>query len=110
MKIVKIKEVLLYVGSTETQECLEVKAFLSNQNIPFTALNYGDVNQHEDLFKALSTWTFGRLDKSRNITLSDFPFVTWRECYDDFEQSVEIATSVSELITSTLVSNKALIL
>jgi len=96
--VVKIKEVLLYVGYTaNAQQCYLMKKYLEDNNVAFNLMNYGDDSHHQDVFGAMSTWNYGRPGEQVQHNITDFPFVTWKEYYDDFEQGVHISFSTYEI-------------
>ena len=96
--VVKIKEVLLYVGYTANAlQCFLMKKYLEDNNVNFVLMNYSDDSHHSDVFSAMSTWTYGRAEEAKQHEIKDFPFVTWKEYYDDYEQSVQIAFSTLEI-------------
>lgn len=108
MALVKIKDVYLYVGLTENgAECFNAKKVLADNNIEHKVLSYNDVEQHQSVFDALNTWRWGPDDEKKTFT--DFPIVHWMECYDDFTTKVFCVTSVAELNTSSLLTNKELV-
>lgn len=105
--LVRIKEVYLYVGFTDTAAfCYEVKKLLDDNGIKYILLAYTDDSAHAGVFGALNSWAWGR--EARNEVFTNFPIVTWKECFDDFESSVECATT-KEQVESKLLSNKNLI-
>lgn len=108
MALVKIKDVYLYVGLTENgAECFNAKKVLADNNIEHKVLSYNDVEQHESVFNALNTWRWGPDNEQKTFT--DFPIVHWMECYDDFTTKIFCVTSVAELNSSSLLTNKELV-
>lgn len=104
MSLVKIKDVVLYVGLTENgAECYNMKKVLSDNNIEHKLLSYSDSTQHKSVFDALNTWSWGP-DKTKMV-FTDFPIVHWLECYDDFSTELFCVTSVAELNLSSLLAN-----
>lgn len=108
--LVKITDVRVYVGVTNpealqaTFDCIKI---LNDSNIVFANLIYPDVEQYASIFENLSTWTFG-FDFTQ-YTFTDFPIITWKEYYDDYEICDQVAQSVSELETSNLITYKDLV-
>lgn len=105
--LAKIKEVRLYFGLTENSaECYNLKKLLDDNNIPYVVLHYID-EQFESVFNSLGTWNWGTERAVKKFT--DFPILTWAECYDDFERYPCCITSSSEFSTCSLMINKDLI-
>lgn len=108
MALVKIKDVYLYVGLTENgAECFNAKKLLADNNINHKVLSYNDITQHAGVFAALNTWRWGPGKETKTFT--DFPIVHWTECYDDFSTELFSVTSVAELNTSKVITEKSLV-
>jgi hypothetical protein len=104
--LVKIKEVHIYMGFTDkAYECYQAKELLESSGITASILAYFDNSQHSGVFDALGTWTW----KDGQKTFSNFPIVTWKNCYDDFEVDIECAVGIDELRNSSLIANKHLV-
>lgn len=103
-KLVKIKDVHLYVGLVANgHECDEAKNVLDAAGVKYTLLSYADESQHPSVFQALNTWNWGSERKPR--VLSQFPLIHWTSCYDDFEQYQFVAHGLDEIKTSELINN-----
>lgn len=101
MKLVRIKELYLYVGLTfSAQKCYELKKYLTDNKIPFTQLNYMDEAAHPSVYESLNTWNWGPNGEKR--TFNDFPILTWMNCFDDFTLQAESATSIFEVQSKLL--------
>jgi len=108
MALVKIQDVVLYVGLTENgAECFQAKKLLADNNIPHRVLSYFDPEQHVHVFNSLNTWRWG--ENFEQKTFTDFPIIHWKECYDDFSTKLFCVTSVAELNLSNLVLNKEIV-
>lgn len=106
--LVKITEVTLMTGFTAgAAECCACKKLLQDSGIKYQLLHYGDESTHHTNFDALSTWTFGPNFEQRTFT--DFPVVTWKEFYDDYERWIQVAQSSEELAASNLLKNISLV-
>lgn len=107
-KLVKINEVHLYVGLTDgAADCVEALRLLRKAGIKFTLLNYSDQeDHHQHNFKALSGWPFGSPDNPYKKEFSDYPIVTWKECYSDWTVQQHAAHGLQELKESNLLSNE----
>jgi hypothetical protein len=102
-EIVKVKEVHLYVGLTaNAQQCFLMKKYLEDNGLKYTLLSYNDESHHDAVFSAMSSWRFGRPEESIQHTITDFPYVTWKEYYSDYEQAVRIAFSAFEINNNLL--------
>jgi hypothetical protein len=106
--IIKIKDVELIFGLTEgAHECFLCKQVLDQANIKFRVLHYGDDKSQQRQLDNMSTWSFGADFKQYKFT--EFPIVTWKEFYDDYERFLEVAQSAEELKASNLLKNASLI-
>jgi hypothetical protein len=107
-EIVKITQVSLMVGITAgAAECYACKKILDDNGIKYQLLHYGDESTHANHFDALSTWPFGPQFEQRTFT--DFPIITWKEYYDDYERWLQVAQSSKELAESSLLKNASLV-
>jgi len=105
--LVKIKDVHLYVGLTENgHECYQAKKLLDAAGVKFNILNYTEEERHPEVFKSLSTWSWGHEQQKREI--SQFPLVHWLECYDDFNQVIHVAHGIDEIKNCSLLQNASL--
>lgn len=105
--LAKIKEVHLYVALSEhAQECYDVRQYLDQNGIPYTLLAYFEPTQYPDICAALSSWVW---TGEQQRTISQFPIVTWKNCYDDYETDLGVSVGLAELQASVLVANKHLI-
>ena len=108
--LVKITDVRICIGVTTPEslqsvfDCIKI---LKDNNIPYANLLYPEESQYTNVFENLSTWTFG-FDITQ-YTFTDFPIITWKEYYDDYEICDQVAQSVSELETSNLITYKDLV-
>jgi hypothetical protein len=108
VSLVKIKDVVLYVGLTANgAECFNAQKLLADNNINHKLLAYNDISQHKGVFDSLNTWRWGAQAEQRVFT--DFPIVHWTECYSDFSTQLKCAASVTELNNSVLIANKQLV-
>lgn len=108
VNLVKIDQVYLYTGATKnTDEQVALKKALDKAEVPYVELTYNDPLQHNEVFAALNTWSWGERKESRKFT--DFPIVHWKEYYDTWHTMDFNVTSVSELKKSSLLKNKALV-
>lgn len=108
--IVKINKVYLYMGFTaKATESYEAFKLLCDEKILFTQLTYNDPSQHDDIFKALKTWSFGSGDDQYQKDFKDFPILHWTEYYDNWEQVLHCAYGIEEIKNCTLIKNKNLI-
>lgn len=103
-KLVKIKDVMLYTGLTNgAADCVEALKQLKEAGIKFALLSYNDqVEQHKANFEALSTWTFGAGDSTYQKVFTDYPIMTWDECYDDWSTQRHAAHGLTEIQQSSL--------
>jgi hypothetical protein len=111
--IVKIKEIHLYAGFTENAaETYTVKRMLDDRKIPYTFLQYGGNEEeiHAGVYSSLNTWNFGRPEEIYKKTFTDFPIVTWKEYYDDYEVALHVVDSASDLMASPIMTKKELIM
>ncbi len=109
-KVVKIKQVHLYMGYTESAaDTYAAMKLLADQGIPHTKLTYNDPAQHQGVFDSLNTWTFGKHGSDYRKEFKDFPILHWTEYHDDWEQVLECAYGIEEIKNSSLIKNKALI-
>lgn len=107
--LVKIKDVILHVGLSETgtDQYIAYKS-LANANIKFQTNSYGDhFDGHNATFSALNTWSWG-VNAEKRI-FDHFPILTWTECYDDFSLIVQNAVDSSNIANSSVIANKSLI-
>ncbi len=108
--LVKIDDVRIYFGVT-TPEALQAifdcKQILDDNNIPYANLIYPDVNVYPEVFENLSTWAFGT--DFTQYTFTDFPIITWKEYYDNYEVCDQVATSVEMLEASSMLEFKELV-
>jgi hypothetical protein len=106
--LVKISDVRLYVGFTpnaaNTYAALQA---VTAANVPFVLMSYADSAAHKGVFDALSTWSYGR-DASK-VEVTDFPFLTWTENYDDWSSCPQIAVGHEAVANSTPLLNKSLV-
>ncbi len=108
-KIVKIKQAHLYIGLTDSaHDCQLAVELLKAANVNYTLLNYNNSEeQHKVNFDSLSTWTFG-VDNHKKI-FTDYPILTWVECFDDWSSNVRAAHGLTEIKESDLINNKHLV-
>jgi hypothetical protein len=102
-KLVKIKDIHLYVGFTESSaDCYEALKLLREFGIKFNFLNFGDQDQHHEAnFKALGTWSFGLNSQSKQF--NDYPILVWDEFYDDWSTCRCAAHGLSEIKESNVI-------
>lgn len=83
-KLVKIKDVHLYTGFTESVgDCYIAMKLLRASGVQFNFLNFSDQDEHHKAnFTALSTWNFGADAHKKEFT--DYPILVWDECFDDW--------------------------
>ncbi len=108
--LVKIKEVHLYVGFTETvADCYAAKKLLDDKGIKYTLLAYHDDTQHKGVFESLNTWNWGKVSELHKREFKNFPILHWKEYYDDYEQVVQCADGLEEIKNSDLIKYAHLI-
>lgn len=99
MNLVKLKGIHLYTGSmtdSGVKACEEAVKLLRDADVKYTELNYGSHSEsHEATFAALNTWVLGS-DNHKKIT-TDFPILTWDECFDDYSVYRRIAHGLVEI-------------
>jgi hypothetical protein len=104
--LTKISNVKLYFGLTDTglPDCYACRDILDQEQISYDIIHYTDAAQYSFVFSAINSWGLGEV--------TDFPFVTWDEEYDDRpgEGFCNMAIGSTALQSSTLVQNKGLIL
>jgi hypothetical protein len=95
MAIVKIDQVHLYTGLTETaSDSYAAKKWMDDNGVEYIHLHYGDETQHEVVFSALSTWW------PTESVITQFPFVTYREIHDDYS-TINLSIRGLEAITES---------
>lgn len=73
MALVKIEEVYLYTCDTDNPvDTYLLLAWLHQNKVEFTHLNYGDPSQHKLVFDAINTWW-----RDGEAPLSTFPFLVY---------------------------------
>lgn len=108
--LVKLTDPRLYVGFTpNAANCYAAMQALSTANVPYTLMAYNDPAQHEGVYQAISTWTFGLPNNAAQMSITNFPFLTWNEAYDDYSTCVQIAYDSPAIANSTPITQKALI-
>ena len=97
--ITKIANIYLYTGLTETggNNSAKAKKWMDDNGIPHTNLWYGDAGQHEDVFKALNTWTF-----DTKVEIKDFPFVIYDEIHEDGSKVIQCLYGFQAIKNSNL--------
>ena len=97
--ITKIENIYLYTGLTNTggSDSAKAKKWMDSSNIPHTNLWYGDPGQHESVFKALNTWTFGT-----KVNIKDFPFVIYDEVHEDKSKVVQCLYGLDAIKNSNI--------
>lgn len=101
--LAKIKDICVYSAMTEhALECYEVKQLLIKNGVVFKDLYFGDINQHQETFNALSTWYWKGNVK---LTFKRFPIIHWENCYDDYSHDMEAANCLEDFLNSTLMKN-----
>lgn len=100
--LVGIKDIYLYTGLTDTSNNDSDAAlqWMTDNNIDFTHLWYGDASQHEAVFGALNSWSIGEF--------SDFPFVIYDEKHDDYTAVRQALIGLDAITNSNLVELSAL--
>jgi len=95
--LVRIENVYLYVGWTETvADSYAAMKLLNAAGVKYTLMHYADETQHKANQEALSTWVF----KSGRKTFTDYPILHWDELYDDYNRYVEGAAGLDEIKTA----------
>lgn len=108
--LVKIKEVVLYIGLTaNASDCFSAKKLLDDANIKYTLLSYNNSDEFHYIFDSLSTWHYGPRNNTYHKTFTDFPILHWKECYDDYEFQIESADGLVEIKNSNLLKNAKLV-
>ena len=78
MALIKIDDVFLYTGLSETAtDSYNAKKWIDEQGIKYEFMHYGDEIQHAELFAALSTWW------PDQPAITAFPFIVYTEIHDD---------------------------
>jgi hypothetical protein len=109
-KIVKIKEVYLYIGLTDSiADSYAAKKLLDEKGIKYGLLSYNDPSQHKSVFDSLNTWTWGDIKLNAQREFKDFPILHWKAFYDDYEQQVHNAVGLEEIKKSDLLKYAKLI-
>lgn len=107
-KLARIKEIHLYVGyttPTSSADCAHALRALKEANIKYNLLNYSDHEEGQKAtFKALSTWSLG--DDAHKVECSDFPILSWDECFDDFTVNRRIAHGLQAILESDVLVTK----
>jgi hypothetical protein len=107
-KVVKIDNVYLYTaGTLGGKEDAAAKKLLNDAKISYVELAYSDASQHVAVFSAVSTWYWGEDKSQRHI--SKFPFVHWKEYYDDLFPMDFNTIGVDELKVSSLLKNSKVV-
>lgn len=96
-KLVKIKDVHLYLGLTDTiADSYEAFKLLKASGVKFNLLNFNDQEaHHENNYAAISTWVLGRDNHQK--TIKDYPILTWDECWDDWTTTRRVAHGLQEV-------------
>jgi hypothetical protein len=103
--LVGITNIYLYTGLSSTgADSAEALAWMQDNNIPHTHLHYGDPAQHQSVFDAVGTWTFG----GATIELTEFPFVIYEERHDDYSTVHQCLYGLDAIKNSNLVELVAL--
>lgn len=99
--IIKIKDIYLYTGFTaNANDGYSAKVWMDQNNIQYTHMHYADSAQHQSLFDALSTWSFGDAE----IAFSQFPFVIYDEVSDDYSITKRCLYGLEAITSSDLVN------
>lgn len=107
-KIVKLKDIHLYVGFTEAAaDCYMAIKALRAAGVKYTLLSYADLDEHHKAnFQALSTWVLGQDGHQKTVT--DYPVLSWDECFDDWSTSRRLAVGLDEILDSDPLKNPEL--
>ena len=104
MALTKIDDLYLYVGITAgAAESYRIKQWLTDNNIKFTLMFYGDDGQHDGLFSALSSW----FPEKQNDPFTDFPVLIYTEIHDDLSPSQyprKFFTNLDDIVNSNFLS------
>lgn len=108
--LTKISDVRLFIGITNPglEECYACRDILDQENIPYTTLTYGVESDYLEHFEILSNHPFAPAGDTRTIT--SFPVILWKEFDDDVEGLTWCVTNAVELQSSSLITNKGLVI
>jgi hypothetical protein len=104
-----MKDVVLYVGFTDQaalQETFAIKKILDDNKIPYIPQFYLDQQLYQSIYDTMSANVYG--PDFTSYTVTNFPFITWVEAYDDYERFAQVAFSAVEVTNSNLVKFKEL--
>lgn len=106
--LVKIKHVTLMTGLTAgAADCVKALELLRQSGIKFVTLSYADQEEHHKAnFEALSGWPCGR--DFHKVAVTDYPVVTYDECWDDFEVCRRIAHGLDAIKSSDVLQHPEL--
>lgn len=108
-KLVRIKNVHLMTGLTAgAADCVLALQLLRSTGIKFNVLSYSDQDEHHrSNFESISGWPLGREGKTKTVT--DYPLMTWDECWDDWTVCRQVAHGLAEIRESDVARHPELV-